>query len=51
MTTIAVHSVVDFNLQIPSNAVAFFLILGMAVSLSRNRKQKRDRETERIAEE
>ena len=51
ITTVAVHSVVDFNLQIPSNAIAFFLILGMALSLSRNRKQKRDRETERILEE
>ena len=40
ITTIAVQSVVDFNLQIPSNAIAIFLILGMAASLSRSGKQK-----------
>ncbi|HXX53154.1 MAG TPA: O-antigen ligase family protein [Thermodesulfovibrionales bacterium] len=35
ITTIAVHSMVDFNLHIPSNAILFSLILGLAVSLSR----------------
>lgn len=35
ITTIAVHSIVDFNLHIPSNAILFSLILGLAVSLSR----------------
>ena len=36
ITTIAVHSIVDFNLHIPSNAILFFLILGLAVSLRRS---------------
>jgi O-antigen ligase len=40
ITTIAVHSVVDFNLQIPSNAITFSLILGMALFLSRKGRQK-----------
>ncbi len=37
LSTIAVHNLVDFNLHIPSNALLFFLILGLGVSLSRNR--------------
>ena len=37
IATIAVHSIVDFNLHIPSNALLFSLILGLAVSLSRTR--------------
>ncbi|MEW6002614.1 MAG: O-antigen ligase family protein, partial [Nitrospirota bacterium] len=32
ITTLAVHSVVDFNIHIPSNAILFFLVLGMALS-------------------
>jgi O-antigen ligase len=35
LATMAVHSVFDFNLHIPSNAVLFCLILGMAVSFGR----------------
>ena len=35
MTTIAIHSLVDFNLHIPSNAMLFSLILGLTVSLNR----------------
>lgn len=35
LTTIAVHSIVDFNLHIPSNAILFFLVLGLAVSMSK----------------
>jgi O-antigen ligase len=35
ITTIAVHSIADFNLHIPSNAILFSLILGLAVSLGR----------------
>lgn len=34
ITSIAVHSLVDFNLHIPSNALLFFLVLGLGVSLS-----------------
>ncbi|NTU43798.1 MAG: hypothetical protein HGA78_12275, partial [Nitrospirales bacterium] len=30
VTSIAVHSLVDFNLHIPSNAILFALIMGMA---------------------
>ncbi|HXX81277.1 MAG TPA: O-antigen ligase family protein, partial [Thermodesulfovibrionales bacterium] len=35
ITTIAVHSIVDFNLHIPSNALLFSLVLGLIVSLCR----------------
>jgi O-antigen ligase len=35
LATMAVHSAFDFNLHIPSNALLFFLILGMAVSFGR----------------
>jgi len=34
ITTMAFHSVTDFNLHIPSNAILFSLILGMAVFFS-----------------
>jgi O-antigen ligase len=34
-TTIAVHSAVDFNLHIPSNAILLALLLGLSVSMSR----------------
>lgn len=37
ISTIAVHSTVDFNFHIPSNALLFFLILGLGVSLSRTK--------------
>jgi len=45
ITTIAFHSIVDFNLHIPSNALLFSLILGLGVSFSReevndHRKQR-----------
>ncbi len=39
ITTIAVHSIVDFNLHIPSNAILFFLISGIAVCFSRLRNK------------
>ncbi|HWR58964.1 MAG TPA: O-antigen ligase family protein [Thermodesulfovibrionales bacterium] len=39
ISSIAVHSIVDFNLHIPSNGLLFFLILGLGVSLSRNRME------------
>jgi O-antigen ligase len=35
IVSMAVHSFFDFNLHIPSNAILFSLILGLAVSLSR----------------
>lgn len=35
IATMAVHSIFDFNLHIPSNAILFWLILGLGVSLSR----------------
>ena len=35
LTTMAVHSIVDFNLHIPSNAILFFLVLGIGVFMSR----------------
>jgi O-antigen ligase len=44
VTTIAVHSVVDFNLHIPSNAILFFLISGIAVRFSRIRNKIATRE-------
>ncbi len=47
ITSIAVHSLVDFNLHIPSNALLFFLVLGLGVALSRgnvNEHQERTRE-------
>jgi len=45
ITTIAVHSMFDFNLHIPSNAILFSLVLGLGVSLSRikmNNRTKQD---------
>jgi len=51
ITTIAVHSVVDFNLQIPSNAITFFLILGMAVSFTINRHRVTQKDKEHIGGE
>jgi O-antigen ligase len=44
ITTIAVHSVVDFNLHIPSNAILFFLISGIAVCFSKDRNSAAIRE-------
>ncbi|MFH0933251.1 MAG: O-antigen ligase family protein [Nitrospirota bacterium] len=44
ITTIAVHSVVDFNLHIPSNAIVFFLISGIAVCFSKDRNSVAIRE-------
>lgn len=38
ITTIAVHSIMDFNLHIPSNAILFFLIMGIAVSYNIRRQ-------------
>jgi O-antigen ligase len=35
LTAIAVHSIVDFNLHIPSNAILFSLVLGIGVFVSR----------------
>ncbi|MBI5181964.1 MAG: O-antigen ligase family protein [Nitrospirae bacterium] len=40
LSTIAVHSITDFNLHIPSNAMLFFLILGIAASSERWQKEK-----------
>jgi O-antigen ligase len=40
ITTMAVHSIVDFNLHIPSNAILFSLILGLAANMSRGELQK-----------
>jgi len=36
-TGVAVHSVVDFNLQIPANAALFFVSCALATSLSRDK--------------
>jgi O-antigen ligase len=44
MTTITVHSMFDFNLRIPSNAILFFLVLGLAVSASRGKLMKNKKE-------
>jgi O-antigen ligase len=38
LVSIAVFSLFDFNLHIPSNAILLSFILGLAVSLSRLRK-------------
>jgi O-antigen ligase len=38
ITTMALHSIVDFNLHIPSNAILFSLILGLAAAFSRGKK-------------
>lgn len=38
ITTIVIHSVFDFNLQIPSNAMLFFLMLGMAAAMTKEQK-------------
>jgi O-antigen ligase len=35
LLTVAVHSLVDFNLHIPSNAILFFMILGLALASGR----------------
>lgn len=35
ITTMAVHSITDFNLHIPSNAILFSLILGLGVAMSK----------------
>jgi O-antigen ligase len=39
IATMAIHSVVDFNLHIPSNAMLFFMVLGLAVSSRRRDNQ------------
>lgn len=50
MTAIAIHSAVDFNLQIPANAATLIVVMAMAASLSphsrRHRRRKR-RDSER----
>jgi len=35
ITTMAVHSITDFNLHIPSNAILFSLILGLSIAMSK----------------
>jgi O-antigen ligase len=44
ITTIAVHSIVDFNLHIPSNALLFSLILGLGVCFSRGKNNYKKRQ-------
>ncbi|MCL5023287.1 MAG: O-antigen ligase family protein [Nitrospirae bacterium] len=39
ITTIAIHSLVDFNLHIPSNAILFSLILGLGVFFAKGEEQ------------
>jgi hypothetical protein len=39
LVTIAVFSLFDFNLHIPSNAIVLSLVLGLAVSVSRFERQ------------
>lgn len=45
MTSIAVHSIFDFNLHIPSNALMLSAIFGMAVAASRIDRYKEQRDS------
>ncbi len=38
VTALAIHSIADFNLQIPANAFYFALLMGLAVSVLRKRE-------------
>ncbi len=40
LATIGVHSLVDFNLHIPSNAILFFMVMGLALAARRGQGQK-----------
>lgn len=44
LTTIAVHSVFDFNLRIPSNAILLAVVLGLGLALSRLNETEEEEE-------
>jgi O-antigen ligase len=46
ITTIAFHSIIDFNLHIPSNAILFSLILGLAVATGKEGVRKGEEKEE-----
>ncbi len=41
LATIGVHSLVDFNLHIPSNAILFFMVLGLSLAAGKQQRQIR----------
>lgn len=45
MTAIAIHSAVDFNLQIPANAATLVVVMAMVNSCSHRSKKKRGQKT------
>ena len=48
---ILVHSLVDFNLQVPANAMLFFVFCSIAATDTRFRNHRRDRRTRAAVEE
>ncbi|MDA8088291.1 MAG: O-antigen ligase family protein [Nitrospiraceae bacterium] len=40
LVTIGVHSLVDFNLHIPSNSILFFMVLGLAMAAGKKQRQR-----------